>query len=126
MEVVKKVPHRHFIFSIPKMLRRYFLYDRSLLSDLSRCAWETLKSFYQTVNAAKSSIPGAVIAIQTFGDFLGFNPHCHVLVTDGSFYDTGAFKEKRGKARKRGGKEGQSPICLRRFCIYDRKNPCHE
>ena len=29
---------------------------------------------------------GAVIAIQTFGDFLGFNPHCHILLTDGCFY----------------------------------------
>ena len=24
--------------------------------------------------------------MQTFGDFLGFNPHCHILVTDGCFY----------------------------------------
>ena len=23
--------------------------------------------------------------MQTFGDFLGFNPHCHILVTDGCF-----------------------------------------
>ena len=37
-------------------------------------------------------IPGAVIAIQTFGDFLGFNPHCHVLVTDGCFYGRGMFR----------------------------------
>ena len=36
--------------------------------------------------------PGAVIAIQTFGDFLGFNPHCHVLVTDGCFYGKGMFR----------------------------------
>jgi hypothetical protein len=28
---------------------------------------------------------GAVIAVQTFGGFLGFNPHCHILVTDGCF-----------------------------------------
>lgn len=34
-EVLKAVPHRHFVFSIPKILRRYFLYDRKLLSDLS-------------------------------------------------------------------------------------------
>ncbi len=34
-EVLKAVPHRHFTFSIPKILRRYFLYDRSLLSGLS-------------------------------------------------------------------------------------------
>ncbi|MBP8980228.1 MAG: transposase [Syntrophobacterales bacterium] len=31
-------------------------------------------------------MPGAVIAVQTFGNFLGFNPHCHILVTDGCFY----------------------------------------
>jgi hypothetical protein len=31
-------------------------------------------------------IPGAVIAVQTFGDFLGFNPHLHILVGDGCFY----------------------------------------
>jgi hypothetical protein len=28
----------------------------------------------------------AVIAVQTFGNFLGFKPHCHILVTDGCFY----------------------------------------
>ncbi len=32
-EILKAVPHRHFILSIPKILRRYFHYDRSLLSD---------------------------------------------------------------------------------------------
>ena len=36
---LKKRSHRHFVFSIPKILRRYFLYDRSLLSELSRCVW---------------------------------------------------------------------------------------
>jgi hypothetical protein len=40
----------------------------------------------------KNSISGAVIAIQTFGDFLGLNPHCHVLVTDGCFYERGMFR----------------------------------
>ncbi|MBN1105992.1 MAG: transposase [Deltaproteobacteria bacterium] len=38
------------------------------------------------------AVPGAVIAIQTFGDFLNFNPHCHVLCTDGSFFPNGACK----------------------------------
>lgn len=37
-------------------------------------------------------IPGTVIAIQSFGDFLGFNPHCHILVTDGYFYGNGLFR----------------------------------
>ena len=86
MDVLKKIPHRHFVFSIPKILRRYFLYDRKLLADLSRCAWESLKVFIRDAVPEKDPIPGAVIAVQTFGDFLGFNPHCHILVTDGCFY----------------------------------------
>ena len=86
MDVLKKVPHRHFVFGIPKMLRRYFLYDRKLLAGLSRCTWESLKIFLQEAVPENDPIPSAVIAVQTFGDFLGFNPHCHILVTDGCFY----------------------------------------
>ncbi|MBW1737359.1 MAG: transposase [Deltaproteobacteria bacterium] len=89
---VKAVPHRHFIFIIPKILRRYFLYDRKLLSDLSRCGWESLKLFFQETVPEKDAAPGAVIAIQSFGDFLGFNPHLHILCSDGSFYGEGMFR----------------------------------
>ena len=91
-EVLKAVPHRHFVFSIPKILRRYFLYDRRLLSDLSRCAWETLKEFFQDTVPEEGAVPGAVIAIHSFGDFLGWHPHLHVLCTDGCFYGNGMFR----------------------------------
>lgn len=37
-------------------------------------------------------IPGTVIAMQTFGDLIGHNPHCHTLVTDGCFYDNCMFR----------------------------------
>jgi hypothetical protein len=78
---------------IPKILRRYFLYDRKLLAGLSRCAWESLKVFMQQAVPEQEPIPGAIIAIQTFGDFLGFNPHCHILLTDGCFYgNRGMFR----------------------------------
>jgi hypothetical protein len=43
----------------------------------------------QAIVPEEDVVPGAVIAIQTFGDFLGFNPHCHVLYTDGGFYGKG-------------------------------------
>ncbi|MBI4632918.1 MAG: transposase [Deltaproteobacteria bacterium] len=80
-----------FVFSIPKILRRYFLYDRKLHADLSRCAWESLKAFLKEAVPERDAIPGAVIAVQTFGDFLGFNPHCHILVTDECFSGSGMF-----------------------------------
>ena len=70
-EILKAVPHRHFVFSIPKILRRYFLYDRSLLSDLSRCGWESLKAFFQETLSEQDAAPGAVIAIT----IRNFPPH---------------------------------------------------
>jgi ribosomal protein S27E len=88
-EVIKAVPHRQLVFSIPKILRRYFLYDRKLLSELSRCGWESLKTFFQSTTSDPKAVPGAVVAIQSFGDFLGFNAHLHVLISDGCFHKNG-------------------------------------
>ncbi len=36
-------------------------------------------------------MPGATIAVQTYGDFLNFNPHLHAIVSDGCFMDDGVF-----------------------------------
>jgi len=90
-EVIKAVPHRHVVLSIPKILRRYFLYDRKLLSELSRCGWEALKCFFKTITRDQKAVSGAVVAIQTFGDFLGYHPHLHILVSDGCFHKNGMF-----------------------------------
>jgi hypothetical protein len=38
--VVKAVPHRHIVFSIPKILNRCFLHDRKRLTDLTRCLYQ--------------------------------------------------------------------------------------
>ena len=62
-------------------------------SPASRAAWDALKVFIQTAAPENEPMPGAVIAVQTFGDFLGFHPHTHILVTDGCFYgDKGMFR----------------------------------
>jgi putative transposase len=84
------VPHRQYVFSIPKMLRIYFKYDRSLLGGLCQCAWRSLLTFLKEVVGLKEGVPGAVIAIHTFGaDPVKWHPHLHVLSTDGLFKDTG-------------------------------------
>jgi hypothetical protein len=87
--VVKAMPHRHIVFSIPKILRRCFLYDRKRLTDLSLCGWESLKAYFTSFAKHKAAVPGAVIAIQIFGDMLGYNPHLHVLISDGCFHESG-------------------------------------
>lgn len=89
--VLKNIPHRHFVFSIPKIIRIYFLFDRSLLKELSRIAWEVLGLYYKNSVSEKDAAPAAISSIQTFGDFLGFNPHLHILCADGCFKDNGIF-----------------------------------
>ncbi len=51
-----------------------------------------MKAFFQEAVSEEGAVPGAVIAIQSFGDFLGFNSHLHVLSTDGCFYGQGMFR----------------------------------
>jgi hypothetical protein len=41
-ELAVTVPHRYIVFSIPKLIRRCFLFDRTLLADLSRANWARL------------------------------------------------------------------------------------
>jgi len=45
--VLYPVPHRQYVFSIPKILRKFFFYDRKLLGRLSQCAVKGLTKFFQ-------------------------------------------------------------------------------
>ncbi|MBA7665477.1 hypothetical protein ES703_73547 [subsurface metagenome] len=55
----------------------------------------------------QGAVPGAVVAIQSFGDFLGFNSHLHVLASDGCFYGNGMFRPALARLI---GLEADSPI----------------
>ena len=46
------------------ILRRYFLYDRSLLLELSRCAWEALRVFFVQPVSQKGTVLGMFTATQ--------------------------------------------------------------
>jgi hypothetical protein len=89
--VLYPVPHRQYVFSIPKILRKYFLYDRKLLGKLSQCAAKALTKFFKISLHKKTGNPGVVIAIHTFGDYVRYHPHLHALVADGLFLESGYF-----------------------------------
>ncbi|MBC8421353.1 MAG: transposase [Actinobacteria bacterium] len=89
--ILKKVPHRHFVFSMPKILRIYFLFNRNLLKEISRISWETVKEYYRSTCRKEGANSAAVAVIQTFGDYLSYNPHVHILAADGCFSNDGFF-----------------------------------
>ncbi len=84
-EVLEKVPHRQYVFTLPKMLRIYFKYDRKLLGKLSQCAYQTVKEFFQEVIPDKAAVPGVILSIQTYGQELNYHPHLHGVISDGCF-----------------------------------------
>jgi hypothetical protein len=88
---IKLIPYWHSVLSIPKILRCYFLYDRKLLSALGRFGWEELKLYFKKAVKGKNAFPAAAISIQNFGDFLGFNPQMHILISDGCFHENGTI-----------------------------------
>jgi len=90
-EILYPLPHRQYVFTIRKMLRPYFRFDRKLLGKLSQCAYQSLKEFFRTTLDRPQVVPGAVISIQSFGDLVNFHPHLHCLVTDGCFMPNGWF-----------------------------------
>ena len=73
------------------MLRPYFRFDRDLLKDLCRLAHECLLEYLRATLDLPEGLPGIVMAIHTFGEYLDFHPHLHALVADGLFARSGLF-----------------------------------
>jgi hypothetical protein len=89
-ELLLDVPHRQVVFTIPRMLRIFFKYNRKLLGDLCRSALRSLNRYFATM-ASGELMPGVIAAIQTFGNKINFHPHLHFLVTEGGVDEAGVF-----------------------------------
>ena len=89
-EVLLHLPHRQFVFSIPKILRPYFRYDRKLFAGVTRIIHELLEEYCQQATG-KDVRTGAVVSYQSFGDMLRFNPHWHSITLEGCIDISGVF-----------------------------------
>jgi hypothetical protein len=89
-EVLLRLPHRQFVFTMPKALRPFFRHDRRLFAEVSRLIYDILRDFYHEA-AGRPLLTGMVIAHQSFGDQLRWNPHFHAIVLEGGFDDEGTF-----------------------------------
>lgn len=90
-QVLKNIAHRHWVFTVPRVLRKLFYKDRSLLAKLAICAKETLFEMFRAIYSGKGYMPGVILSIQTAGDLMTWHPHIHCLVSDGDFDKQGHF-----------------------------------
>jgi hypothetical protein len=89
-EVLAPVPHRQYVFTVPKMLRPHF-HRRYRLGALCRIVARLLDRGYGAM-ANRRGRPGFILFVQTFGDLVNFHPHIHVLAADGVFAPGGVFR----------------------------------
>ena len=88
--VLLNLPHRQFVFTLPKLLRVYFKYDRNLFEEVSRIIFTIIHDYYtETVQTAVKI--GAVVSYQSFGDLMRWNPHFHCIVLEGGIDEAGSF-----------------------------------
>ncbi|MEG2848482.1 MAG: transposase [Bacilli bacterium] len=78
------VPHRHITFTISNLLWPYFQKDRKLLDLIFKSASYTLLSWFKSQSKLEQFIPGIIATLHTFGRDLKWNPHIHILVTEGA------------------------------------------
>ena len=83
--MTEDVGHCLWTFTIPKMLRVFFLHHRELLGCLCRAGWEVVSELMASAIGDPTFRPGMVAVVQTHGDMLGWHPHVHALATRGGW-----------------------------------------
>jgi len=75
------VSHRHLVLTVAEELREVLFWHRSLLKVMMDCA---AKTALEVLQSQKSEVvPGILAVVHTFGRDLKFNPHVHLLITEG-------------------------------------------
>jgi hypothetical protein len=90
------VPYRQLVFTIPRNLRRPFLFDRSLYGALAQIAYSSTRDFLRrraagTFRGVDQAVPVMVASPQSFGDLVVHNSHLHAIVSLGLFRPDGVF-----------------------------------
>jgi len=91
-----KVPHRHFIFTLPQQFYPIIQHDTTwqLHQAMLGAASETMQQMFDARFAEGRVIPGMVCVVHVIGRDLKFNPHIHLIITEGGI-------DRKGRRRWR-------------------------
>ena len=79
-----RLPHRQFVWTIPKALRGFLKRDRALFAGIGKLIFALIAEYYAEA-AGRPLATGMVSSHQTFGEFATFHPHWHTIVLEGGF-----------------------------------------
>lgn len=91
-EVLEEVGHAMWTFSLPKMVRPYFMHHSELRGKLCRAAYETVQEMATAAAIGCEGFRTGMVAFAaTAGDLLNVNPHIHAIVPRGGWDSEGAW-----------------------------------
>jgi len=85
------VPHQHAVFTIPNTLYPIVRNNRLLLKVLMDAAIAAINDTISYKHRNGRLTAGAVVVLHPFSKKMSFNPHPHILVTEGGFDRRGKF-----------------------------------
>lgn len=86
-----KVPHRHFVMSVPDSLWSFLREWRNLKTYMDS-AIIAFSDYFSKILRSKIKV-GVIIILHPFGKDLKFQPHLHILLTEGGFDQKGTFRK---------------------------------
>lgn len=84
--------HRHIVFTMSDKLWSYFQKYRFLLDGLFDSASQAVLSWFHELNKSQDFKPGIMCTLHTFGRDLKWNPHIHMLCTEGGAGNIEVFR----------------------------------
>ena len=91
-EVLEQVGHAMWTFSLPKMIRPYFIHHPELRGKLCRAAYETVQELMAAAAIGTNGFRTGMVAITaTAGDILNVNPHVHAIAARGGWDSDGEW-----------------------------------
>lgn len=84
--------HRHIVFTMSDKLWSYFQKYRFLLDGLFDASSQAVLSWFHELNKSQDFKPGIMCTLHTFGRDLKWNPHIHMLCTEGGAGNIEVFR----------------------------------
>jgi hypothetical protein len=89
-DLLLRLPHRQFVWTIPKALRGFLKRDRSLFAAVGKLIFTLIAEYYSEATG-RPLTTGMVSSHQTFGEYATWHPHWHTIVLEGGFGDHDSF-----------------------------------
>ena len=89
-QLLLRLPHRQFVFTLPKVLRLFYRHDKRLHGEVSRLIYGLGLDFVAEAAGTPLRAAGGLL-FQSAGSFCRFHPHWHGLFLEGGFDAEGRF-----------------------------------